>query len=102
MDIQYIGYVFQPTFPLGDANHDGVVAADDFAYVQSHFGGSGEPGIYGDANWDGVVSADDFASIQAHFGNHLPEPTALALLLVGVGTILWRRSLMCRTKSHKP
>ena len=67
----------------GDANHDGVVAADDLAYVQSHFGNTGEPGIYGDANYDGVVSADDFASVQVNFGSHMPEPATIILLAVG-------------------
>ena len=47
----------------------------------------------GDANKDGVVSADDYASVQANFGNHLPEPTTLALLLLGSLALLNRRQL---------
>lgn len=55
---------------IGDANHDGLVSADDFASVQANFGNtsSGPGPLIGDANRDGLVSADDFASIQANFG----------------------------------
>ncbi|HDY65438.1 MAG TPA: hypothetical protein ENH84_04300, partial [Phycisphaerae bacterium] len=47
----------------GDANHDGMVSADDYASIQIHFGDTGDIGILGDANWDGVVSADDYAAV---------------------------------------
>ena len=78
---------------LGDANLDGLVSADDFASVQSHFGDSGVAGgyLFGDANHDGLVSADDFASVQANFGNHLPEPTSLVAMVVGGVIILLKR-----------
>ena len=47
--------------------------------------------LLGDANHDGLVSADDFASVQANFGNHLPEPTTLGLLLVSGLNLLRRK-----------
>ncbi len=85
---------------LGDANHDGMVSADDYASIQIHFGDTGAPGILGDANWDGVVSADDFGAVGIGAGNcnfgcvylvpHVPEPTTLGVLLVG-GLAMLRR-----------
>ena len=83
----------EPASLLGDANLDGLVSADDFASVQSHFGDSGVAGggLLGDANHDGLVSADDFASVQSNFGASLPEPATLGLLLMGALPLLRRR-----------
>ena len=80
----------------GDANHDGVVSAGDYASVQANFGNTGSPGIEGDANFDGVVSAGDYASVQANFGNTnseqtVPEPGLLSILGICGLTILNRR-----------
>jgi hypothetical protein len=80
----------------GDANHDGVVSAGDYASVQANFGNTGIEGIQGDANLDGVVSAGDYSSVQANFGNTssaqvTPEPATLSLLLFGGFTLLKRR-----------
>ena len=89
------GTVFVIPIPLlGDADHDGLVSADDYASVQANFGNTGDPGILGDANWDGMVSADDFTSIQAYFGNHAPEPATLGLLVLGGLALLRRRRLV--------
>ena len=85
-----VSYEVDPLdFLLGDANHDGLVSADDYVSVQSNFGSSGAAGILGDANLDGLVSADDYASVQANFGatsggmSEVPEPATLGLLLIG-------------------
>ncbi len=83
-------------FLMGDANHDGVVSAGDYASVQANFGNVGV-GILGDANNDGVVSAGDYAAVQANFGNTLasagagviPEPTTMSFLLLS-GIVLLR------------
>ena len=84
---------------LGDANNDGVVSADDYASVQSHFGDTGDVGIPGDANCDGLVSADDYASVQSNFGTTygmggatVPEPATLSLLAIGGMVMLKRRN----------
>ena len=85
-------------FLLGDANHDGLVSADDYASVQANFGHTGTAGgsLLGDANHDGLVSADDYASVQANFGNTsgmsaVPEPATLAFLGIGLTVVLSRR-----------
>ncbi len=84
-----LGVTLKPFTLLGDANHDGVVSAGDYASVQANFGSTGDPGIPGDANGDGVVSAGDYASVQANFGNvagsseAVPEPVTLSTLVLG-------------------
>ncbi len=92
-------HILDPGLLEGDANRDGVVSADDYASVQTNFGDTGDPGLPGDANGDGLVSADDYASVQAHFGATagvgsvpVPEPTTLALLVLGGVAMLRRRS----------
>ena len=87
-------------FPIGDANHDGVVSAGDYAAIQAHFGDTGEPGILGDANQDGVVSAGDYAAVMTCFPGNIaypltaaPEPATLSLLVIGGATLLHRRRL---------
>ncbi len=92
---------FEVIIPVGDANHDGIVSADDYGSVQLHFGETGDPGILGDANFDGVVSADDYGAVGVGAGNcnfgcvylvpPVPEPTTLGLLLVGGLAMLRRR-----------
>ncbi len=97
-DINYVEFlngIVESSFLTGDANHDGVVSAGDYASVQANFGNVG-PGIMGDANGDGVVSAGDYASVQANFGNvasmsmSIPEPSTL-LLLFAVGILRKRK-----------
>ena len=54
--------------------------------------------LLGDANHDGLVSADDYASVQANFGNTsggmsaVPEPATLGLLAIGLIAVLRKRS----------
>lgn len=87
----------EPTvvFLYGDANHDGVVSAGDYAAVQSNFGNVGT-GILGDANDDGVVSAGDYAAVQANFGNTsgagvVPEPATISLIVFGGFSLIRRK-----------
>ncbi len=88
---------FASEFLEGDANHDGVVSAGDYASVQANFGRTGERGLPGDANLDGVVSAGDYASIQANFGKTLsystavPEPASILVIGLGCVSIIRRR-----------
>jgi alkaline phosphatase len=87
----------EPALLEGDANHDGVVSAGDYASVQGNFGNTGELDILGDADGDGVVSAGDYASVQANFGNVAvttevtPEPCSLGLLSLSCLVLLKTR-----------
>ena len=59
-----------------DPSDDGLISAEDYIYVQTRFGETGEPGLPGDYNCDGMVSADDYAAVQLWFGSTvgpLPE-----------------------------
>jgi hypothetical protein len=92
----YSPYITELILLEGDANHDGVVSAGDYASVQANFGNTGTEGILGDANGDGVVSAGDYASVQANFGNTAaaqvtPEPATMSLLALSGVTLLRRR-----------
>ena len=93
---------------MGDANHDGLVSADDYASVQANFGhtGAADGSLFGDANHDGFVSADDYASVQANFGNtsggmsEVPEPATIVLLAIGcVLTTFARRRKDCTSQT---
>lgn len=92
---------------IGDANHDWIVSADDFASVQANFGNTGDSWIPGDANGTGTVSADDYISVQGNFGNisdypifgttaglgggiPIPEPGTLCLLAISGLAVLRR------------
>ena len=88
--LEVIPFILLP----GDANHDGVVSAGDYAAVQANFGNVGE-GIIGDANGDGVVSAGDYASVQANFGTvvsgeTVPEPATMCILCMGALALMRR------------
>ena len=86
---------------IGDANHDGMVSADDYGSVQLHFGETGAIGILGDANFDGVVSADDYHAVGIGAGNcnfgcvylvpPVPEPGTITLVALGMVAILRKR-----------
>jgi hypothetical protein len=86
-----------PVLLEGDADHNGVVSAGDYATVQANFGNYGIQPLAGDANGDGVVSAGDYASVQANFGNVTadaevtPEPATMSLLVLGWMVMIRRK-----------
>ena len=91
--------VLEPVLLEGDANCDGVVSTNDYAFVQGNYGDIGIPGIHGDATGDGAVSADDYASVQSNLGATagmggvpVPEPATLGLPAIGGLALLRRRS----------
>ncbi len=85
----------------GDANGDGAVSLLDLNALGANFGAADARWQYGDFNYDGEVSLLDLNTLGAHFGAtapiggvfapSVPEPAALALLLLGAPTLLRRR-----------
>ena len=67
----------------GDSNLDGIVNAQDFDALASHYGVSGG-GVWtqGDFNYDGTVNTTDFNLLAANFNAALPAP-ALGTLEFG-------------------
>jgi len=94
--------VLQETL-LGDADNDGAVAGSDLLAVTNNFGNTGAADglLLGDADDDGAVAGSDLLAVTNNFGNTLgslesganvPEPTSVALTLLGASLIL----LPCR------
>jgi Dockerin type I domain len=85
--------------PWADFNADGNIDAADYAIWQQHFGSSVAAGVDGDANGDGMVDATDYTvwrdqlgeSDAALGGSVVPEPSALALLIIGASARFWAR-----------
>lgn len=92
--------VSSAAMPVNDADLDGngIVNANDLAIWSSRFGMMG----LGDVNGDGIVDAADYTIIRDHFGRPMgagagsggavPEPSSLALLMVGGVLALAARS----------
>jgi MYXO-CTERM domain-containing protein len=71
---------FQP----GDADGDGDVDLDDFVLLKQNFGRTGATVGEGDFDGDSDVDLDDFVILKQNFGAvPVPEPSALALLVLG-------------------
>ncbi|MAT73238.1 MAG: hypothetical protein CMJ58_27450 [Planctomycetaceae bacterium] len=85
-----------PVAASGDVNQDGAVDGDDFLALQRNFGGgNGRRAVLdaGDADFDGDIDADDLMIWRVQYGagpglaassaSRIPEPTAVALALIG-------------------
>ena len=100
------GQVYPPPIP-GDCNRDGDVDFDDLLVVRNHFGAAGS-WEDGDFDADGIVDMDDLFSLRNNFGltggtevsdpdtfgletPHTPEPSTMALLVLGAAMTLRRR-----------
>ena len=99
----------------GDVNHDGIVNAQDVAFVASDWMRTGT-NIAGDANGDGIINASDISTIAANWLTNasssanetssvagVPEPSTLVLaMLGGVAVLALRRRRLMNTdrKSH--
>ena len=75
----------------GDFNGDGSVAFDDFLRLSANFGDQVSSYIDGDVDCSGTVDFDDFSALAINFGKGVdcsvaavPEPSAIALMLVGL------------------
>ncbi len=75
---------------IGDFNFDGVIDDDDYGIIVTNFR---DPGTYneGDINGDGVVDLFDFGefldraeAVGASVPQTIPEPTGLALVVMGL------------------
>jgi hypothetical protein len=84
-----------PTFTpnVADYNHDGNVDGADFLVWQRGVGSAVTPGTGADGSHNGVIDAADLALWKTNFGSatavaaSVPEPGALALLMVAAATI---------------
>jgi Dockerin type I domain/PEP-CTERM motif len=97
----------------GDANMDGVVNGDDYTLIDNGFNTQATGWRNGDFNYDGVINGDDYLLIDNTFNfegsvsyattgaqptemianntSSVPEPTTVAMLLVGSAGLLARR-----------
>jgi Dockerin type I domain len=82
--------------PWADFNADGSVDAADYSIWRQHYGSSVAVGADGDANGDGLVDATDYTAWRDELGQSdvavggsaaVPEPGAIALLVVALATI---------------
>ena len=91
--------------PSADFDRNGFIDGQDFLVWQSNFGSSDALQTEGDANFDGVVAADDLSIWQTAYGNLLPisravpEPGGLSLAAAVAVALL---SKMHRIASRRP
>jgi hypothetical protein len=106
-----VSFVFpiEPSGPPGDYNHDGTVDAADYTVWRDSLGRSDLlPYSGADGSGDGIVGPEDYDVWKSHYGEPggsgsgaiantaVPEPSALALLLVGLLAAYSRR---CQTET---
>jgi formylglycine-generating enzyme len=85
----------------GDANQDGTVNIADLAVLLTNFDKTGMTWAQGDFNADGTANIADLSSLLTNFDKSLgaslpnsravPEPSALALLVVAAVGLYWGR-----------
>jgi hypothetical protein len=93
--------------PPGDFNGDKVVNGDDLNIWQTSFGTDGA-----DANGDDITDGTDFLTWQRNLGlgapnlsgalSAVPEPSAIASLLVGSSLLFGRRAYRHICRSRRP
>jgi len=83
---------------VGDANHDGVVDADDYIILKRHMGAAAGAGASeGDFNDSGTVDWDDLQILVGAFNaaggqaSAVPEPASLAMLALAATAVVRRR-----------
>ncbi len=87
-----------PPLP-GDTNFDGKVDLADLNNIRNNFAGMG---IGDTAPFDGDVDLDDLNAVRNNFGAGganpvpVPEPSSLALLVLGAAGIVARRQMVLR------
>ena len=75
----------------GDVNDDGFVGGADLTKILTNWGRTGMSRRDGDLSGDGTVSGEDYTEVVGNWGGTpppeppagIPEPAALALLLIG-------------------
>lgn len=79
--------------PFGDATGDGRIDIADFGTLKDGFGQPTTPYQNGDVTGNLSVDMTDFGILKQNFGwkqSAVPEPSAFALLLLGIGAFFLR------------
>jgi hypothetical protein len=96
-----IGASIRPTngFLAGDYDYNGTVDLADYGFWKQRFGRKVAPFSGADGNGNGVIDPADFRVWRDQYGHSLPdhapsiasvpEPGAIALLILGVGCWPW-------------
>ena len=85
----------------GDADGDGDVDLDDFAYLLSNFGQTGKVWCDGDFDGDGDVDLDDFSILPDLMKAFAKQKIELIAISGGDGTVQAVQTALAATKSYK-